>query len=197
MPDALGEMARDDRLPVRFRRSKPRDLQGSLDLSVIGPVKLRGARTVPTNRFAPRLVGAEQLVQEPRVIGRVRRRIESGFEVVEGIGVVQQVDLHATNIDVSNTNGLQAANMFDRGGLGRKESPILAVRHGPGSGENCPLRFAPAAGLDLRDRGNQGSRTLLGTLDFLDRGRTNIMGIQKVGACRRDDGDRRDETQDE
>jgi hypothetical protein len=55
-----------------------------------------------------------QLDQEPRGVIGVDRRLERQIQVRESGGVLQQVDLHASDIDRVDTASLQGLNRFDR-----------------------------------------------------------------------------------
>ena len=177
----LGEMPGDDGLPVCLGGALPRGVPGTRDLLVIGAVELGVARMIAADRLALGLVRREQAGEEARRVGGIRGGIERGLEIVEGIGVIVQVDLHAADIDVPNAARLESTDVRDGLGLGWEETSVRSVRDGPRPGKTCPFPGVPAPRLDGCDGGQEFVGNVACALLRLDCGGTNFPCFQGVG----------------
>ena len=102
---------------------------------MVRTVEFHVCGVVAPDRLAPGFVGVKQALAEFCCIVGIRDRIEGCIQIGEGIRVVAQINLHAADIDVANTLGLQFLNMGDGCAFGGKVLPIRPVRYGPWLGK--------------------------------------------------------------
>lgn len=112
---------------------------------------------------------AVQVDQEMRGIGRVGDRVEGLLQGRERIRVVQQVHLHAADIDRTNAARLQRLHRGDRLGLALKNVIHTLRVDRPRPGIDAAVRLAPAA-LHPADRGHELGGNAGGALGGTDGG---------------------------
>ena len=118
------------------------------DLLPVVVAKFRRRRVIQAGRLVPVPGLDEQFLEETGGIGGIGLRIERGLEVREGVRVVHQVDLTATDVDRSDPVCLHGAHGRDRLCLGVVEVSLALGIHGPGPGMNGAGDRVPAAALD-------------------------------------------------
>src|SRR5690606_36512141 len=111
--------------------------------------------------------------------------------ILEGIGMIVEVDLHAADVDVANALRTLSCHFFDRGGLARQipPAPLGIIRPRPGN--HFLLLLVPMSALGKRD-GSQ--KPLWKTVLLLRRAHRFGAGIGKFRGLRDDaaDSERRD-----
>ena len=114
-------------------------------------------------------LGIEPGQEKPGVAG-IGLRVEGRLEVGEGLRVVIEVHLHATDIDDPYAAFLQGADLGDRLLLGGEELALALGIDGPGPGPAAAARFDPADGVQ------QALRQLVVVLGDLDRPAAHPLG---------------------
>lgn len=93
------------------------------DLVVIGAVEFRVRRVIAPDGFPPRFVRIEQSVEQLRGVSDVGFGVQCALQVIERVGMVFQVDLHASDSDVADALLPELVHMGDRSGLVGKYRP--------------------------------------------------------------------------
>ena len=112
-------------------------------------------------RLRPVAGVAIEIIEEPSGIGDVAVRLEGVVECGEGVGMGQQIDLHAADVDIAHAARLQTANFGNRCLLARQKAALALGIDGPGPGKICPLFGIPMAGFDQGQGFQQMCRDML------------------------------------
>ena len=86
-----------------------------VDGGAIACASIRVAGMVMLDSVLPIPMAPAQILEELSGIGRVFRGLERLFQTVEGVAVIDQIDLHAADVDVADAASLQRPDLFDRG----------------------------------------------------------------------------------
>lgn len=160
------------------------------DLVVIGAVEFRVRRVIAPDGFPPRFVRIEQSVEQLRGVSDVGFGVQCALQVIERVGMVFQVDLHASDSDVADALLPELVHMGDRSGLVGKVPPVRTVRNGPGPGKKCLVFRVPATRLDMGNGGQERVGNIRSRFHGTDRLRTYILICQSLGCARGDKSER-------
>jgi hypothetical protein len=126
-----------------------------------------------------------KLAEELRGVGGVACRVERLRQGPERVRVVEQVDLHAADIDGADARGLERADRRDRGRLGGVEMPIAVGVHRPRPGKVRAGDGIAAAALHLADRAEEARRNGEAALGADDAGAAELPGARRERPRRR------------
>jgi hypothetical protein len=111
-------------------------------------------------------------------IGDIRCGIEAGFQRGESIRVMQQIDLHAANINRTHAPRLNSAHFLKRLGIRSSVAAIAGSVIGPGPGLHAAIRRA-APGFNLGNRAEQTCRQARITLSRRNGRGANPPGLRQ------------------
>ena len=112
---------------------------------------------VKRNGLVPIARARVQAPQQAHRIGDIRCRVEAGFQTGKSIRVMQQIDLHAANINRTHAPRLNRAHFLKRFGVRSGVAAIAGSVIGPGPGLHTAIRRA-ASRFNLSDGAEQARR---------------------------------------